>query len=60
MLRLCVLAAALLLAAAGWAQYPARPIRLVSPFPPEEAAAYIESEQKKWGRVIRERGIKAE
>jgi tripartite-type tricarboxylate transporter receptor subunit TctC len=27
---------------------------------PEEAAAYLESEQKKWGRVIRERGIKAE
>jgi len=27
---------------------------------PEQAAAYLESEQKKWGRVIRERGIKAE
>ncbi len=27
---------------------------------PEEAAAYLESEQKKWGRVIRERGIKAQ
>ena len=27
---------------------------------PEEAAAHLESEQKKWGRVIRERGIKAE
>jgi tripartite-type tricarboxylate transporter receptor subunit TctC len=27
---------------------------------PEEAAAYLESEQKKWGRVIKERGIKAE
>jgi tripartite-type tricarboxylate transporter receptor subunit TctC len=27
---------------------------------PEEAAAYLEAEQKKWGRVIRERGIKAE
>jgi tripartite-type tricarboxylate transporter receptor subunit TctC len=27
---------------------------------PEEAAAYLESEAKKWGRVIRERGIKAE
>jgi|SRR5579871_3596337 len=27
---------------------------------PEEAAAYLENEQKKWGRVIRERGIKAE
>jgi tripartite-type tricarboxylate transporter receptor subunit TctC len=27
---------------------------------PEEAAAYLESEQKKWARVIRERGIKAE
>ena len=25
-----------------------------------EAAAYLESEQKKWGRVIKERGIKAE
>ena len=27
---------------------------------PEEAAAYLESEQKKWQRVIKERGIKAE
>ncbi|HXU42255.1 MAG TPA: tripartite tricarboxylate transporter substrate binding protein [Burkholderiales bacterium] len=27
---------------------------------PEEAAAYLENEQKKWARVIRERGIKAE
>jgi tripartite-type tricarboxylate transporter receptor subunit TctC len=27
---------------------------------PEAAAAYLESEQKKWGRVIRERGIKAQ
>jgi tripartite-type tricarboxylate transporter receptor subunit TctC len=27
---------------------------------PEAAAAYLESEQKKWGRVIKERGIKAE
>jgi tripartite-type tricarboxylate transporter receptor subunit TctC len=27
---------------------------------PEEAAAHLEREQKKWGRVIRERGIKAE
>ena len=27
---------------------------------PEEAAAYLESEQKKWRRVIKERGIKAE
>jgi tripartite-type tricarboxylate transporter receptor subunit TctC len=27
---------------------------------PEEAAAYLESEQKKWARVIRERGIKAQ
>ena len=27
---------------------------------PEEAAVYLESEQKKWGRVIKERGIKAE
>ena len=27
---------------------------------PEQAAAHLESEQKKWGRVIRERGIKAE
>jgi tripartite-type tricarboxylate transporter receptor subunit TctC len=27
---------------------------------PEEAAAHLESEQKKWGRVIRERGIKAQ
>src|SRR5262245_55398186 len=27
---------------------------------PEEASAYLESEQKKWGRVIKERGIKAE
>jgi tripartite-type tricarboxylate transporter receptor subunit TctC len=27
---------------------------------PEEAAAYLENEAKKWGRVIRERGIKAE
>ena len=25
---------------------------------PEEAAAHLESEQKKWGRVIRERGIR--
>jgi tripartite-type tricarboxylate transporter receptor subunit TctC len=25
---------------------------------PEEAAAHLESEQKKWGRVIKERGIK--
>ncbi len=27
---------------------------------PEQAAAYLESEQKKWERVIKERGIKAE
>ena len=27
---------------------------------PEAAAAYLDSEQKKWGRVIKERGIKAE
>jgi tripartite-type tricarboxylate transporter receptor subunit TctC len=27
---------------------------------PEDATAYLESEQKKWGRVIRERGIKAQ
>jgi tripartite-type tricarboxylate transporter receptor subunit TctC len=27
---------------------------------PEAAAAYLESEQKKWARVIKERGIKAE
>jgi tripartite-type tricarboxylate transporter receptor subunit TctC len=27
---------------------------------PEEAAAYLESEQKKWARVIKERGIRAE
>lgn len=27
---------------------------------PEEAAAHLASEQKKWGRVIKERGIKAE
>jgi tripartite-type tricarboxylate transporter receptor subunit TctC len=27
---------------------------------PEETAAYLESEQKKWARVIKERGIKAE
>jgi tripartite-type tricarboxylate transporter receptor subunit TctC len=27
---------------------------------PEQAAAYLESEQKKWARVIKERGIKAE
>jgi tripartite-type tricarboxylate transporter receptor subunit TctC len=27
---------------------------------PEEAAAYLENEQKKWGRVIKERGIKAQ
>ena len=27
---------------------------------PEEFAAHLESEQKKWGRVIKERGIKAE
>ena len=27
---------------------------------PEEASAYLEREQKKWGQVIRERGIKAE
>jgi tripartite-type tricarboxylate transporter receptor subunit TctC len=27
---------------------------------PEAAAAYLENEQKKWGRVIKERGIKAE
>ena len=27
---------------------------------PEEAAAHLESEQKKWARVIKERGIKAE
>jgi tripartite-type tricarboxylate transporter receptor subunit TctC len=26
---------------------------------PEEAAAHLEKEQKKWGRVIKERGIKA-
>lgn len=27
---------------------------------PEEAAAHLEKEQKKWGRVIKERGIKAQ
>jgi tripartite-type tricarboxylate transporter receptor subunit TctC len=27
---------------------------------PEEAAAHLENEQQKWGRVIKERGIKAE
>ena len=27
---------------------------------PEAAAAHLESEQKKWQRVIKERGIKAE
>jgi tripartite-type tricarboxylate transporter receptor subunit TctC len=27
---------------------------------PEEADAHLESEQKKWARVIKERGIKAE
>ena len=27
---------------------------------PEEAAAHLASEQKKWGRVIKQRGIKAE
>jgi tripartite-type tricarboxylate transporter receptor subunit TctC len=27
---------------------------------PEEAAAHLEREQKKWARVIKERGIKAE
>jgi tripartite-type tricarboxylate transporter receptor subunit TctC len=27
---------------------------------PEEAAAHLENEQKKWGRVIKERGIKTE
>jgi tripartite-type tricarboxylate transporter receptor subunit TctC len=27
---------------------------------PEELSAHLEAEQKKWGRVIRERGIKAE
>ena len=27
---------------------------------PEQAAAHLEREQKKWGRVIKERGIKAE
>jgi tripartite-type tricarboxylate transporter receptor subunit TctC len=27
---------------------------------PEEAAAHLEREQKKWGRVIKERGIRAE
>ncbi len=27
---------------------------------PEEAVAHLEREQKKWGRVIKERGIKAE
>jgi tripartite-type tricarboxylate transporter receptor subunit TctC len=27
---------------------------------PEAAATYLESEQRKWGRVIKERGIKAE
>ncbi len=27
---------------------------------PKEAAAHLEGEQKKWGRVIKERGIKAE
>src|SRR5579859_7476703 len=27
---------------------------------PEEAVAHLETEQKKWGRVIKERGIKAE
>jgi len=27
---------------------------------PEEAAAHLEREQKKWARVVKERGIKAE
>jgi tripartite-type tricarboxylate transporter receptor subunit TctC len=27
---------------------------------PEEAAAHLAREQQKWGRVIKERGIKAE
>jgi len=27
---------------------------------PEQAVAYLEKEQQKWGRVIKERGIKAE
>jgi tripartite-type tricarboxylate transporter receptor subunit TctC len=27
---------------------------------PEEAAAHLQKEQEKWGRVIKERGIKAE
>jgi len=27
---------------------------------PEEAGAHLQKEQQKWGRVIKERGIKAE
>jgi tripartite-type tricarboxylate transporter receptor subunit TctC len=27
---------------------------------PEEAAAHLQTEQKKWARVVKERGIKAE
>lgn len=95
-LTLLVLCAALPAVAQN---YPAKSVRIVSPFPPggsvhvvtllnehlkkvltapdqaklwqergldviasspEAFAAHIESEQKKWGRVIRERGIKAE
>jgi tripartite-type tricarboxylate transporter receptor subunit TctC len=39
--RLAVIAAALLLAAAAWAQYPARPIRLLVPNPPGGASDTI-------------------
>ena len=52
-------ALAILLAPAAWPQagaYPAKPIRIT----PDELAAHLKSEVQRWGRVIKERGMRAE
>jgi len=45
--------------------YPARAIRLISPFPPGggssgEFAAFIGVEMARWGKVVREAGVQPE
>ncbi|MDP2239957.1 MAG: hypothetical protein Q8K18_07310 [Burkholderiales bacterium] len=45
------------------AKYPDRSIRLIVPFPPGgsvDVTAHLDSELKKWARVIKERKMKAE